>query len=434
MNKRWMRLDNAALIFPAVRCRHWANAFRVSATLTEPVDPVILQRAVDDLMPRFPSMYVRLRTGVFWYYLEEIEHPPKVREDFAYPLTLMQDKELRVCCLRVMYFRDRIAVECFHSLTDGNGGMIYLKTLTARYLTLKYGVAIPSEEGVLDWQEAPKPEELEDSFVRNTNGVVLNDREPDALRMRGTREYDFLYLTTGVIPTQALLEAAHRYKSTITIFLAAVLEEVILEYQVARCPNRKKRKPVKVTVPINLRRLYGSRTLRNFVLTLNPGVDPRMGDYSLEELCKIMAAQLAAEGTHQQMAGRIAANVTPQQIFAIRAVPLWLKNIIMGIVYSRRGESKGCINLSNLGKVQLPASMTPYVRRMEFIIGPQRTYPNNCSVASFGDETYVNIIRNIREPELERRFYSRLVELGVPVLIESNSRDSRRREQNAGRS
>lgn len=422
MSKNWMRLDNAALIFPAVRRRRWVNAFRVSATLTEPVEPAVLQQAVADLMPRFPSMYVRLRTGVFWYYLEELETPPTVREDFAYPLTLMQDKELRTCCLRVMYFRDRIAVECFHSLTDGTGGMTYLKTLTARYLTLKHGVQIPPEEGVLDWQEAPKPEELEDSFVRNTNGVVLNDHEPDALRMTGTRVYDFLYLTTGVIPTDALLEAAHRYHSTVTVFLAAVLEESILEYQAERCPNRKKRKPVKVTIPINLRRLYGSKTLRNFVLTLNPGVDPRMGDYTLEELCKIMAAQLAAEGTPQQMAGRIAANVTPQQIAVIRAVPLWLKNIIMGIIYTQRGETKGCINLSNLGAVRLPAPMTPYLRRMEFIIGPQRTYPNNCSIASFGGETYVNIIRNIREPELERRFYSRLVELGVPVSIETNQR------------
>lgn len=426
MSKRWMRLDNAALIFPAVRCRRWANAFRVSATLTEPVDPAVLQQAVDDLMPRFPSMYVRLRTGVFWYYLEEISAPPKVREDYAYPLTLMQDKELHTCCLRVMYFRDRIAVEFFHSLTDGTGGMTYLKTLTARYLTLKHGVQIPAEAGVLDWQEAPKAEELEDSFVRNTNGVVLNDHEPDALRMSGTREYDFLHLTTGVIPMQALLEAAHRYKSTVTVFLAAVLEQSILEYQADRCPNRKKRKPVKVTIPINLRRLYGSKTLRNFVLTLNPGVDPRMGDYSLEELCKIMAAQLAAEGTPQQMAGRIAANVTPQQIVAIRAVPLWLKNIIMGIIYTQRGETKGCINLSNLGRVQLPEPMLPLVRRMEFIIGPQRTYPNNCSVASFGGETFVNVIRNIREPELERRFFSRLVELGVPVGIESNSPARRR--------
>ncbi len=426
MSRKWMRLDNAALIFPAIRRRRWVNAFRVSATLAEPVDPAVLQQAVADLMPRFPSMYVRLRTGVFWYYLEEITAPPTVREDYAYPLTLMQDKELRACCLRVMYFRDRIAVEFFHSLTDGTGGMVYLKTLTARYLTLKYGAEIPPEEGILDWQEAPKPEELEDSFVRNTNGVVLNDHEPDALRMRGTREWDFLHLTTGIIPTQALLEAAHRYKSTVTVFLSAVLEQTILEYQAECCPNRERRKPVKVTVPINLRRLYGSKTLRNFVLTLNPGVDPRMGDYSLEELCKIMAAQLAAEGTPQQMAGRIAANVTPQQIAAIRAVPLFLKNFIMGIIYTQRGETKGCINLSNLGQVRMPEAMTPYVRRMEFIIGPQRSYPNNCSVASFGGETYVNMIRNIREPELERRFYSRLVELGVPVLIETNSPETRK--------
>ena len=421
MSKQWMRLDNAALIFPAIRRRRWVNAFRVSATLTEPVDPAVLQQAVTELMPRFPSMYVRLRTGLFWYYLEELPAPPTVREDYAYPLTLMQEKELHTCCLRVMYFRDRIAVEFFHSLTDGTGGMVYLKTLTARYLSLRYGLEIPAEEGVLDWREAPKAEELEDSFFRHSNGVTLNDHEPNALRLKGTYEPDFLHLTTGVIPTPDLLEAAHRHSATVTVFLAAVMEETILRWQAESCPDRRKRKPVKVTVPINLRRLYGSRTLRNFVLTLNPGVDPRMGDYSLEELCRRMAAQLAAEGTPQQMAGRIAANVNPQQMALIRAVPLPIKNLIMGIIYSRRGESKGCINLSNLGPVHLPAAMEPWVRRMEFIIGTQRSYPNNCSVASFGGETCINMIRNIRESELERRFFSRLVELGVPVLIESNT-------------
>ena len=415
-----MRLDNAALIFPAIRQRRWVNAFRVSATLTEPVDPILLQQAVTDLMPRFPSMYVRLKTGVFWYYLEELDAPPTVREDYAYPLTLMQEKELRTCCLRVMYFQDRIAVEFFHALTDGNGGVVYLKTLTARYLTLRYGVDIPAAEGILDWREPPRPEELEDSFVRHSNGVVLNDREPNALRLGGTYEPNFLHLTTGVIPTEALLSVAHAHGATVTVFLAAVMAETIQIWQAERCPDRRRRKPVKVTIPINLRRLYRSSTLRNFVLTLNPGVDPRMGDYTLDELIRRMAAQLAAEGTPQQMAGRIAANVNPQQLALLRAVPLPIKNIVMRIVYNMRGESKGCINLSNLGAVRLPAPMSPFVRRMEFIIGPQRSYPNNCSVVSFEGETYVNMIRNIRESELERRFFSRLVELGVPVYIETN--------------
>ena len=116
MSKQWMRLDNAALIFPAVRSKRWVNVFRVSCTLTEPVDPNLLQQAVTQLMPRFPSMYVRLRRGLFWHYLEEITAPPTVREDYAYPLAHMQERELRTCCLRVLYFQNRLAGEVFHSL------------------------------------------------------------------------------------------------------------------------------------------------------------------------------------------------------------------------------------------------------------------------------------------------------------------------------
>lgn len=419
MSKNWMRLDNAALIFPAIRQKRWVNVFRVSASLREPVDASLLQQAVLELMPRFPSMYVRLRKGLFWYYLEEISAPPTVREDYAFPMIHMGEKELRTCCLRVMYFQNRIAVEFFHSLTDGTGGMIYLKTLTARYLALRYGVEIPASEGVLDWQEPPREEELEDSFLKNSNKYILNDKEPNAYRLTGTYEPNLLRLTTGVIPSEKLVAAAHAQGATVTVFLAAVMAQSILEYQAQRLPLSRRR-PVKITVPVNLRRLYGSSTLRNFVLTLNPGVDPKIGSYTLPELCRSIAAQLNAEATPQRMSGRIAANVTPQQIPLIRVIPLPIKNCVMRIIYNLRGESKGCINVSNLGVIRLPETMAPYVDRMEFIIGPQRSYPNNCSVASFGGVTCVNMIRNIRESELERRFFSRLVELDVPVSIESN--------------
>ena len=83
MSRSFLRLDNAALIFPAIRRRDWINVFRQSVTLQEPVDPEILQQAVDDLAPRFRSMYVRLCTGVFWYYLEQAKQPPRVQPDYA---------------------------------------------------------------------------------------------------------------------------------------------------------------------------------------------------------------------------------------------------------------------------------------------------------------------------------------------------------------
>ena len=416
----WMPLDNAALIFPAIRRRNWNNVFRESVTLGEAVDPVLLQRAVDDLMPRFPSFYLRLRRGVFWYYLEEVSSPPAIQEDYAYPLTFMTKKEMGRCCLRVLYFKNRIAVEFFHVLSDGGGAMAYLKTLTARYLTLRYGLDIPPQDGVLDLDQPFDPEEVEDSFQRYAADHPAFCPETEAYRLPGKRELGrFLRLVTGVVPAESLRALAHGYGCTVTVLLAAVMAECVLAIQAQRVPPGRQ-KPVKITVPVDLRRLFPSRTLRNFALTVNPGVDPRLGTYTLGELCDAFTHQLAAEITPQRMAGRIAQNVSPQRNRFMKAVPIFLKTPVMRAVYDRRGERLGCLNVSNLGVQKLPEAMAPYVERMEFIIGVQYSYPNNCSVVTYGGTTLINMIRSTQSPELERRFFSRLVELGVPVSIETN--------------
>ena len=68
----WLRLDNAAKIFPASMRSTWSNVFRVSVDFSESVDPDALSRAVKRAARRFPSISVRLGQGLFWYYLEEI--------------------------------------------------------------------------------------------------------------------------------------------------------------------------------------------------------------------------------------------------------------------------------------------------------------------------------------------------------------------------
>ncbi len=420
----WMPLDNAALIFPAIRRRNWNNVFRESVTLTEDIDPILLQQAVEELMPRFPSFYLRLRRGVFWYYLEEVKSPPKVQEDYAYPLTFMTTREMGRCCLRVLYFRNRIAVEFFHVLADGGGAMVYLKTLAARYLTLRYGLDVPATDGVQDLSDAPDPGELEDSFQRCAADHPAFCPEAEAYRLPGKRELGrFLRLITGVVSADALHDLAHEYGCTVTVLLAAVMAECVLAIQNEHVP-KKQQKPVKITIPVDLRRLFPSKTLRNFALTVNPGVDPRLGTYTLRELCDTISHQLAAEITPQRMAGRMAENVTPQRNWLLKVVPVFLKTPVMRAVYDRRGERLGCLNISNLGVQKVPAAMVPYVERMEFIIGVQYTYPNNCSVVTCGGTTCINMIRSTGSADLERRFFSRLVELGVPVTIEANREEA----------
>ncbi|MDD6966996.1 MAG: hypothetical protein PUK18_05785 [Firmicutes bacterium] len=415
----WMRLDNAALIFPAVRRRDWTNAFRVSATLKEPVEPELLQQAVDALLPRFPSMYVSLHRGLFWYYLQKLKRAPRVRQDGACPLIHMTGKELRECCLRVLYYENRIAVECFHALTDGSGGMVFLKTLTAQYLSLRHGISIPAVEGVLDPLETPHPAELEDSFTRTAGQVPLSRKEENSLHLGGRREEDgFLHLTIASVPEARLLELAHEYGCTVTAFLCAVMLQSILK--LARLPQGGRW--AKVTVPVNLRKVLGGETLRNFALTVNVGVDPRLGSYTLRELTRAVQSQLETQVTAQQMAARVAANVQPSQNFLIKILPLPIKNFALRMVYRRVGECKGSINVSNLGKTKLPGEMAAYVRFLDFTIGPQATYANNCSVVSYGGVTRINLIRSTVEPRLERDFLTRLVELGLEVTVDSNER------------
>ena len=422
MQKNWYRLDTAALIFPAIKRRDWSNAFRVSASMKDDVDTEILQLAVNALRPRFPSYYVTLHKGAFWYYLEENEEQVAVQNDYAYPLTFMSRRELRHNCLRVLVYKNRIAAEFFHALTDGRGGSIYLCNLIACYLEMKEGISIPREGVIKDLSESPPPEELEDSFLKNAAEVAAGRKEERSYRLHGNRDdRGFKTLTTGIIETKALLDAAHEYGVTVTAFLAAVMAESIIAMQNEELP-KKRQHPVKITIPVDLRRLYGSSTLRNFSLVLNLGVDPRYGDYTLEELCKNIYHQICASATPQNMAGMIAANVQPQKMVLLRLAPLFIKNMVMDAVYRSSGESGGCLNISNITNLPMPNIMMNYIERMEFIIGPQRSYPNNCSVMSFGGKTYINMIRNIRQSELERRFFSRLVELGIAVEIESNRR------------
>ena len=422
---RWMKLDNAAKIYPAAKRRTWTNYFRLSANLSEPIDLPVLRAALDVTVRRFPSMAVRLRRGAFWYYLEQIPKAPEIQAERSCPLAHAPFGKVRECALRVLVYneRNRVAVEFFHAVTDGNGGMTFFKTLLAEYISQKYGVAVPTEHGVLGRLEDPDPEELEDSFLRYAGQITASRKEQTAYHLSGTPEPDgFLDLTTLMLPVDAVKAKAKEFGVSVTEFIAAVMMKAISDLQTEKVPRRMRRRPVKVLLPVNLRGLFPSRTLRNFASYVTPEIDPRLGDYSLAEICKIVHYRMGLENDARMMAAKIATNVASERSAVLRAMPLFIKNIAMKAVFDLVGECKSCLCLSNLGLVQLPDAMAPYVARMDFIIGVQAKAPHNCGVVSWDGTMYINMIRNIREPELESHFYRVLHTLGLPVKVESNQR------------
>ena len=421
---RWMRLDNAAKIYPAARRQGWSNVFRLSVTLRETVDRQVLQSALDVTARRFPSICVRLRRGLFWYYLQQLRQAPALWEESCYPLTYMPREEIRRCAIRVIAYENRIAVEFFHSVTDGNGGLVFLKSLTAEYLQQKYGETIPAVDGILGRLEAPRPEELEDSFLKYAGTVSASRRENNAWRPTGTMETDgFLNLTCFRVNTAAALQKAHEYGVSLTAFLCAVTMAALQAMQEAHVPNRRRRKPIRVLIPVNLRKLFPSETLRNFALYTTPEIDPRLGRYDFREICQAVQHRLGLDVNSKVMSTRIATNVGSEKSMIVRIMPLFIKNFVMKAVFNQVGEKKSCLSLSNLGQVTLPPEMERYVERMDFILGAQATAPHNCGVLSYGGDLYINFIRSVQEPELEARFFGVLRDLGLEAEVQTNNRE-----------
>ena len=418
---RWVRLDNAAKIYPAARRREWTNLFRQSVTLREEVDPQVLQSALDVTVKRFPTIAARLRNGVFWYYLHEVKSAPKLSPEYCYPLVYMDRKEINRCAFRVIAYKNRIAVEFFHSLTDGTGALIFLKSLTAEYLEQKYHITVPAEDGVLDRQEPPKEEELEDSFPKYAGRVPASRKDTNAWRLSGTPALDSkLHLTCFQLPVEEVRRLAHEYNTTVTVFLAAVMMQALQNLQAEKETSFRRRKGIKLLIPINLRQLFPSRTLRNFAMYTIPEIDPRLGEYTFEEICRVIECKMAAEITPKHMSSVIATNVNDEKNPFLRPVPLPIKNMVMKAIFDTVGERKSCLTLSNLGMIKIPRIMEQYIQRFDFILGPQAAAPHNCGVVSYGNTMYINFIRNICEADLERHFYYVLREMGITVTVESN--------------
>jgi NRPS condensation-like uncharacterized protein len=416
----WMPLDNAAKIYPAAKSRRTPSMFRLSMELTEEIDKDVLAAALKSTMKRMPSFSQHLKRGLFWYYLEHHMDYPPICHDINNPcvyLDVAANKgfQFRVCC-----YQKRIAVDFFHVLTDGTGGMSFLKTLVAEYISLKYGVEVPRGKGILDCKGIPQREEFEDSFLKYARPIKVSRKEAPAYHIQGTLEpVGVIHITTGIIPLDEIHAKAGEAGATINEYLVAVLILAIYNIQQAENNEVRKKLAVKVSIPINLRKRFSSNTLRNFTTYANLGIVPALGSYTLQEVIDILKHGMALETNEKVLAAKFSSNVAAEKNPAMKITPLFIKNPIMRIYYKLYGGRYNSTALSNLGLISLPEEMAKYVDRISFIIGAGEN-PVACSCVSFGNKLCFSISRTIVEPLLEHQFFTMLVNLGIKVTLESN--------------
>ena len=417
----WYRLDLSAIVYPTLQRRDFSSVYRLSVVLKEEIDPAVLQQAVDQVMPRFPTYKAAIRKGVFWRYLAPNNRPgPCVQPDVKNPCQPMHFKGNNRYLVRFYYYGGRIALEAHHSLGDGTGGMCLLMTVTAQYLRLKYQARIRPEGFVLDVEGVPDPEELEDAYMRYANARVCPPRPGEkTYRVRGTMEpFYTLNIVDGIMSVSQVIQVAKRYNATVTEYLNAVLIYALLQKQGQEKGRRQR--PVKIAMPVNLRRFFPSRTLRNFITMIYPGVDPRLGEYTFPEIVEQVHHYMRYYLNEKLLRGDITTNAATQRNPLIRVVPLFIKDFVVRQFYTKVQDKNSSAGLTNMGALQVPASMKPYIERFDIYMGQPFSSRTNCAIISYGDVLTVNFASSIIEADVERYFFRRLVQDGIHVKIESN--------------
>lgn len=419
--KQWMKLDNAAIIYPTTLTKDYAVMFRETVKFSDDIDKEILDKALENVMPRFPSFSYKLSEGFFWFYLKKIEGLPTIEPDYKNPMYRIDFKQNNNFLFRIRYYEKRLAIEYFHALTDGYGGLAFLLTLSGEYIRLRYGEEIKYSKLVLNPKDESTSEEYEDMFKKFARRVGSSYKENKAYHYMGTNtEKHILQIITGKIDIGELKEKCKEYSCTITEFIVGIMIYVLQNIQMKKVPIQKLRKEIKVSIPINLRNTYKVNSLRNFSSYENVGINPKYGIYELPEIICEVKNQMNLALQEKRLNSKISSNINLEDNPFIKRVPLFLKKPIISSIQNNLGDNYITATFSNLGYIKLDPDMEKYIDELGFILGRAKNSSTRTSCVGYKDKLYISFSRKIVETDFEKMFFCTLVEMGIGVTVESN--------------
>lgn len=408
----WYPLDSAAKVYPLSMGHGKMAVFRLSACLKAPVVPAILQTALTFTVGRFPTFATNLKVGFFWHYLDAWKGRYAVEEETAPPCRALKIGRTGQVPFRVLYRENRISVEFFHILTDGTGGMVFLKTLLGEYLRL-LGVDCPTCDGVLDVTQPFIPEETVNEFPR-----VLREKVKGGFADKGALQLGSpisrvnpCQVLRFKMDAEKLLAQAKQRDATVTAYLTS---KVLCA---CRAATENTRGEFSVQIPVNLRKFYPSRTLRNFALYCGIRF-PAEEISSPDALLGGIRQQMAEKASRQALDKMVAS--TENLVMLARYLPLPVKHPVVQAVYGVLGDRIFTTTLSNLGVVTMPQEMAEHVQDLDFVLGTARVNRVLCSVVTFGNTASFSIAKQTKDPTFEETLLRLLQEDGLLVEVEGS--------------
>lgn len=417
-DKFWFGLDNAAKIFPAIINDEFTSVFRISAVLKDAVRIKPFLKALSETEMRFPYFKVQLKKGFFWYYLEHCALRLVVETGQKPPCRRFPKKGLM---MRVIVQANTISLEFSHILTDGTGVSEFLKTLLLQY-SKHIGLDLPVSFSYLKPGDEIEEEEYEDSYKR-----FFREEIPPMVKRSKAFHIPWplntphhFNITNATIPVPELKKLASEKSVSINDYMVSaymfVLQEIYSEAKPIR--KNKKCKYIRVQVPVNLRNIFPSRTMRNFSLFVMPEIDLRLGHYSFDEILKTVYHQIRLETDEKLINKNISRNVGSEKKIYIKSIPLFLKSMILRMKYYSLGTKQYSGVLTNLGIIKLPGVTARLTDHFIFTPPPpNKMLKISCGIISFNDKLILSVGNICRSAKLEEKLFQFFRERGVNIRI-----------------
>lgn len=411
----WRRLDNSAKIFPFSAGRKYSTVFRISAVLKEKIDEKILEKAVIEALEKYESFRVRMKAGFFWYYLEHNPKEPIIEEEKNYPCKYIDPKTNNNYLFKVTYFDRKINIDIFHSLTDGNSGTTFFKEIIYNYLELKYPNELEEEKRNIRKIEY----DTEDSYIKNYDKKAKsNASSKKAYILKGRKmKLGAISAIHEIINLEQLKQECKKYDVTVTQFLSAVLIYVMYKNNYIKT---KSKRPIKLCIPVNLKKYFPSKTMSNFFSYITLEADIVKGKLdTFEKIIEFVKKEFKEKLAEKEIIKTMSANVKLGNNPFIKVIPLALKKAIVRLSYIEIRKYT-TMTFSNIGRMGIIGKYQDYMQYFFMLIAPEPVEKIKCSACSFGENIVVTFTSIMDSNEIEKGFYNFLIEKGINVKIESN--------------
>lgn len=409
----WRKLDNAAKIFPPNTSKSDPKVFRFYCELDEKINERFLQSALDATMERFPFYRSILKKGIFWYYFEESSLVPEVRVEYREPCSKIYDENRKNLLFEVTYYKNRINLEVYHALTDGGGASVFFRTLVAFYLKRSHVHEI--EEVSVPAYDATAGEISGDSFYKYYEKRKLPSatKVPRSYHIRGEKlESPRLGIIEGCMSVGRLLDKAHEYEATLTEFLVGVYIHSIADNMPLRYHDRS----IIITVPVDLRQYFASKSGRNFFGIINVEYNLATGTGSLEDIISHVRVVMKESLQKEKLGERMSGLTKMENLLPARIIPIFIKN--PGLRIANRVAERGVTgSFSNLGRLSMPPEFSTYIRKFGVMTSTNRIHACMCT---FGDDFVVAFSSPYASTDVQCSFFRTLVRLGIETEITSN--------------